>query len=270
RTGYRIETAHGQLVHSEYDFIRGDLDRYAIDRNRPRRGIVEIKTTSTFAQRYWPDDRLALPYLWQGTHYHNVDPSCDWGMFCILILPPEVRSTIMLILHKQFNADLLSDPAQAYFRDLVTPIIERYAPSLVYTTRGEQQDAQEIPIDDELCGLLLDREVQFYRDHVETGIAPDPTDGTDDYKLLYPEEVSGKCLTAGGPLAGQIAELEATREMQKELKETEENLKRMLGIVLRDNERVIGENHETLLYYRKTRSGNRIFSFPKNKKENPQ
>lgn len=69
-------------AHKEYDFMLANTDRLVRD-ERGRVGVLEIKTTSSWAQKTWDED-VPMYYYLQLQHYINI-MDAEYGYLAILV-----------------------------------------------------------------------------------------------------------------------------------------------------------------------------------------
>jgi len=83
-TGNKVQLDNKIRIHPEFEFIRANVDRVILNNpNNEGTGILEVKTTNSFAQKYW-NTEIPLHYYCQIQHYFNVT-GYSWGDFAILV-----------------------------------------------------------------------------------------------------------------------------------------------------------------------------------------
>ena len=80
KTGLQVEIKSEQLVHPEYPFIIGNLDRFIVGEN----AFLECKTTSAWNDKFWEGDEVPLAYIIQCMHYMALT-GFDAGYIAVLI-----------------------------------------------------------------------------------------------------------------------------------------------------------------------------------------
>jgi putative phage-type endonuclease len=156
-TGTQLATLNAAVVHPEYKYMHGHIDRFVLDGNSPliagdgkitASRILECKTANTFAQSDWGDagsDQVPLSYLVQ----------CVWYMMLT-----NIDRTDLAVLFG--NAD---------FR--------------IY----------EITRDLDLEQMIIERAISFWENHVVKDIPPAATSES-DYKALFCKSTARKSVEA--------------------------------------------------------------------------
>jgi putative phage-type endonuclease len=156
-TGLSLVTHDAAVIHPEYMYMHGHIDRFVLDGNLPlidadgkisASRILECKTANPFAQSEWGEagsDQVPLSYLVQ----------CVWYMMLT-----NINQTDLAVLFG--NAD---------FR--------------IY----------EITRDLELEQMVLERAITFWEDHVLKDIPP-PAASESDYKTLFGKSTLSKSIEA--------------------------------------------------------------------------
>lgn len=68
RTGKKVRRSNKHLVHKEYPFMVGNIDRKVLGEN----AILECKTTSAFNMKAWESEEIPESYILQCQHYMAV------------------------------------------------------------------------------------------------------------------------------------------------------------------------------------------------------
>jgi len=172
-TGLSLVTHDAAVIHPEYDYMHGHIDRFVVSGDLPLIGddghitasrILECKTANPFAQSEWGEagsDQVPLSYLVQ----------CVWYMMLT-----NIDHTDLAVLFG--NAD---------FR--------------IY----------EITRDLELEQMVLERAKSFWENHVLTDIAPTATSES-DYKSLFGKSKVGKSVEAPAQTCELIKKLKSLNE----------------------------------------------------------
>jgi putative phage-type endonuclease len=172
-TGTSLAIHEAAVIHPQYDYMHGHIDRFVLNSDAPLIGedgritasrILECKTANPFAQSDWGDpgsDQVPLSYLVQ----------CVWYMMLT-----NIDRTDLAVLFG--NAD---------FR--------------IY----------EITRDLELEQMVLERAVSFWENHVLTDIPPSPTSES-DYKTLFGKSTVSKSVEAPAETCELIKKLKSLNE----------------------------------------------------------
>lgn len=116
---------------------------------------------------------------------------------------------------------------------------------------------KEYPFDNELYQYIIDEAAAFWNNYIVTDIAPEATT-EDDIKTMFPQHEEGKTIVASDEVLetyGKAIGLKRQKsEIEKEYKDTTERLK----LVMRDAEKLITEQRETLATF-KTGARGRTF-----------
>ncbi len=172
-TGFSLGTHDAAVIHPQYDYMHGHIDRFVLDGDVPLIGddgritasrILECKTANPFAQSDWGDsgsDQVPLSYLVQ----------CVWYMMLT-----GIDRTDLAVLFG--NAD---------FR--------------IY----------EITRDLELEEMVLERAVSFWENHVLKDIPPAATSES-DYKTLFGKSTVSKSIEAPAETCELIKKLKLLNE----------------------------------------------------------
>jgi len=99
----------------------------------------------------------------------------------------------------------------------------------------------------EFEAFLLDNEVRFWREHVETGIPPRPLDCRDAAAM---RSVLGKELVATSQILDWLQELSLARKSKKAGEETEQHYKAQIQIAMADAEALVTEDGTPLVTWR--------------------
>lgn len=83
RTGFLIRRRNAILMHPEYHFMIGDIDRLVYVAGRGW-GVLEIKTTNAYKSGDWENDSVPEYYMLQMQHYLAVT-GLQYGYFAVLI-----------------------------------------------------------------------------------------------------------------------------------------------------------------------------------------
>lgn len=81
-TDVELSRADGILVHPDYDWMLGNIDRWASVNGS--RAVLECKTTSAWNLDAWEDSRVPVPYYLQLQHYLAVT-GLELGYLAVLI-----------------------------------------------------------------------------------------------------------------------------------------------------------------------------------------
>jgi len=172
-TGLCLASHDAAVIHPEYQYMHGHIDRFVLDGNLPlidtdgkitASRILECKTANPFAQSEWGEagsDQVPLSYLVQ----------CVWYMMLT-----NINQTDLAVLFG--NAD---------FR--------------IY----------EITRDLELEQMVLERAITFWEDHVLKDIPP-PAASESDYKTLFGKSTLGKSIEASAKTYELIKKLKSLNE----------------------------------------------------------
>ncbi len=172
-TGLSLAIYEATVIHPEYPYMHGHIDRFVLDGSAPLIGedgciaasrILECKTANPFAQSDWGDpgsDQVPLSYLVQ----------CVWYMMLT-----GIDRTDLAVLFG--NAD---------FR--------------IY----------EITRDLELEQMVLERAVSFWENHVLADIPPAATSES-DYKTLFGKSTVSKSVEAPAETCELIKKLQSLNE----------------------------------------------------------
>jgi putative phage-type endonuclease len=172
-TGLSLATHNAAVVHPEYSYMHGHIDRFVLSGDLPLIGsderitasrILECKTANPFAQSEWGEagsDQVPLSYLVQ----------CVWYMMLT-----NIDRTDLAVLFG--NAD---------FR--------------IY----------EINRDLELEQMILERAKSFWENHVLTDIPPTATSES-DYKTLFGKSTVSKSVEAPAETCDLIKKLKSLNE----------------------------------------------------------
>jgi putative phage-type endonuclease len=83
--GFKIQNDNKIRFHKKYPFLLANIDRIIVGNGNGRgTGILEVKCTSSFAQKQWADDGLPFQTYCQIQHYFNVTGH-KWGAVAVLI-----------------------------------------------------------------------------------------------------------------------------------------------------------------------------------------
>lgn len=172
-TGLSLGSHDAAVIHPEYQYMHGHIDRFVLDGNLPlingdgkitASRILECKTANPFAQSEWGEvgsDQVPLSYLVQ----------CVWYMMLT-----NIDRTDLAVLFG--NAD---------FR--------------IY----------EITRDLELEQMVLERAITFWEDHVLKDIHP-PASSESDYKTLFGKSTLSKSIEAPAQTYELIKKLKSLNE----------------------------------------------------------
>lgn len=80
RTGKKVRRRNQVFEHSEYPFLRANIDRDVVGEN----AILECKTANQFLANEWEDDEIPIQYICQVQHYMNV-LNLDYVYIAVLI-----------------------------------------------------------------------------------------------------------------------------------------------------------------------------------------
>jgi putative phage-type endonuclease len=172
-TGLSLASHDFAVVHPDYQYMHGHIDRFVLNGDTPLIGedgritasrILECKTANPFAQSEWGEagsDQVPLPYLVQ----------CVWYMMLT-----NIDRTDLAVLFG--NAD---------FR--------------IY----------EITRDLELEQMVVERAIGFWEDHVLKDIPP-PASSESDYKTLFGKSTLSKSIEAPAQTCELIKRLNALNE----------------------------------------------------------
>ncbi len=168
-TGLSLVKHEKAIIHTEYPFMHGHIDRYVQEQSEPlfnehgeltASRILECKTANPFAQSEWGEsgsDQVPLPYLVQ----------CVWYMMLT-----NINRTDLAVLFG--NAD---------FR--------------IY----------EIHRDQELETMVLNKAIDFWNDHVLKDVPP-PANSENDYKQLFSKSSQSKSVEASTETTELIKKLQ--------------------------------------------------------------
>jgi putative phage-type endonuclease len=205
-TGLSLASHDAAVIHSEYQYMHGHIDRFVLDGDTPLIGedgritasrILECKTANPFAQSEWGEagsDQVPLSYLVQ----------CVWYMMLT-----NIDRTDLAVLFG--NAD---------FR--------------VY----------EITRDMELEQMVLERAIGFWKDHVLKEIPP-PATSESDYKTLFGKSTVSKSVEAPAETCELIKKLKALNEQVEHCESEISQIKQSIMGQMQDAE-ILTFNSQTL------------------------
>ena len=143
KTGYRVEKHEGLIVHPDYPFIAGNIDRWAYDDKTNKQYILECKTSGFMMRNDWGKEELTddIPvyYIMQVAYY---------SMLVEAALKVEVEKVDIAVL-----------------------------------IGGQDFKIYTYNKDEELEAILLKKGVEFWRNHIEKDIPPSPVIVSDLDKL---------------------------------------------------------------------------------------
>jgi putative phage-type endonuclease len=196
-TGLSLAIHEAAVIHPDYDYMHGHIDRFVLNGDIPLIGengqmtgsrILECKTANPFAQSDWGDpgsDQVPLSYLVQ----------CVWYMMLT-----GIDQTDLAVLFG--NAD---------FR--------------IY----------EITRDLELEQMVLERAVSFWENHVLTDIPPTPISES-DYKTLFGKSTVSKSVEAPVDTCELIKKLKSLNQQIDTYEQEVSNIKQSIMGQMQDAE----------------------------------
>jgi putative phage-type endonuclease len=196
-TGASLATYDAAVIHPQYEYMNGHIDRFILDRDVALIGedgrinasrILECKTANPFAQSDWGDpgsDQVPLSYLVQ----------CVWYMMLT-----NIDRTDLAVLFG--NAD---------FR--------------IY----------EITRDLELEQMVLERAVSFWEKHVVTDIPPTPKSES-DFKTLFGKSTVSKSVEAPAETCELIKKLKSLNEQIESYEQEVSSIKQSIMGQMQDAE----------------------------------
>lgn len=202
KTGRKVVRHNAQLVHPDYPFLIGNVDRLVVPHGekiaafkgqiRTDRGM-EAKAVSAFAGGEWGEDDTddVPPYYLTQCAWYRILTGCQFWDLAALI--------------GNFRVEVYS--------------LER---------------------DRELEELLVARAVEFWQNHVLTDIPPDPQSES-DVKALYPRHQDGKRIKADQQVLELLDALKQERDFKKESEERETTILTDLKKRMQDAEALIIE-----------------------------
>jgi len=205
-TGTQLATHDAAVVHPEYEYMQGHIDRFVLVGDSPliasdgkiiASRILECKTANPFAQSDWGDagsDQVPLSYLVQ----------CVWYMMLTNIC----RTDLAVLFG---NAD---------FR--------------IY----------EITRDLDLEQMVLERAISFWENHVVTDIPPAATSES-DYKTLFGKATVSKSVEAPIETCELIKKLKSLNEQIDSYEQEVSSIKQSIMGQMQDAE-VLTFNGQTL------------------------
>lgn len=163
--GYKLQEMKNELVHPEYDFIRGNIDAYCPE----KKAIIECKTaavTKGDINHGWGlhnTDQIPIHYLLQCHHY--------------LLLIPEAEKVYVPVLRTTFrNLELLSRIVKKYGID--TDVLDMYNCE-IEVFRVDRNEYHEV-----LAKKMIDKYIHFWNEYVLKNVRPPSTKVTDVEKLF--------------------------------------------------------------------------------------
>ncbi|TXI09925.1 MAG: hypothetical protein E6Q68_09215 [Polynucleobacter sp.] len=196
-TGFSLATHDAAVIHAQYEYMHGHIDRFILNGDTPlidedgrltASRILECKTANPFAQSDWGDpgsDQVPLSYLVQ----------CVWYMMLT-----NIDRTDLAVLFG--NAD---------FR--------------IY----------EITRDLELEQMVLERAVSFWENHVLTDIPPAATSES-DYKTLFGKSTVSKSVEAPAETCELIKKLKSLNEQIESYEQEVSSIKQSIMGQMQDAE----------------------------------
>lgn len=115
---------------------------------------------------------------------------------------------------------------------------------------GRDYRIYHIDYDPELADLVIEREREFWQDHVEQGLPPDPQSGR-DLVSLYPSD-SGNAELASADAEQAYSNLLNVRNQKKELEQRESELKQQLQSEMRDASALVNEQGQAIATWKKS------------------
>lgn len=143
RTGRKVMRDNHERVHKEFSMLRGNIDRLIVSTDETPTGILEIKTTNSFAYKQW-ENGIPLMYYCQIMHYLSIT-GLKWAEFAILI---DGRAFETLRIERDEEYITRQNQAlvawwNAYVMQLVPPPLTAVEYSFVETKRGASKEADE-------------------------------------------------------------------------------------------------------------------------------
>ena len=196
-TGLSLVAHDAAIVHPEYEYMHGHIDRFVLSGDLPLIGenghitasrILECKTANPFAQSEWGEagsNQVPLSYLVQ----------CVWYMMLT-----NIDQTDLAVLFG--NAD---------FR--------------IY----------EIKRDLELEQMVLERAISFWENHVLTDIPPAPSSEA-DYKTLFGKSTVSKSIEAPAETCELIKKLKSLNEQVEQYEAEISSIKQSIMGQMQDAE----------------------------------
>ncbi len=205
-TGLSLANHDAAVIHPEYQFMHGHIDRFALNGDLPLIGsdgkitasrILECKTANPFAQSEWGEagsDQVPLSYLVQ----------CVWYMMLT-----NINRTDLAVLFG--NTD---------FR--------------IY----------EITRDLELEQMVMERAIGFWENHVLKDIPP-PASSESDYKTLFGKSTVSKSVEAPAQTCELIKKLKSLNEQVEQYEAEISQIKQSIMGQMQDAE-ILTFNGQTL------------------------
>lgn len=217
-TGLSLASHDAAVIHPEYQYMHGHIDRFVLNGDTPLIGedgritasrILECKTANPFAQSEWGEagsDQVPLPYLVQ----------CVWYMMLT-----NIDRTDLAVLFG--NTD---------FR--------------IY----------EITRDLELEQMVLARAIGFWEDHVLKDIPP-PASSESDYKTLFGKSTVSKSIEAPAQTCELIKRLNALNEHVEQYEAEISQIKQSIMGQMQDAE-ILTFNGKTLATWKSPKPSLRL------------
>jgi putative phage-type endonuclease len=217
-TGLSLASHDEAVIHPEYRYMHGHIDRFVLNGDAPlisadgritASRVLECKTANPFAQSEWGEagsDQIPLSYLVQ----------CVWYMMLT-----NINRTDLAVLFG--NAD---------FR--------------IY----------EITRDLELEQMVLERAIGFWEDHVLKDIPP-PASSESDYKTLFGKSKVGKSVEASAQTCELIKKLKSLNEQVEQYEAEISQIKQSIMGQMEDAE-ILTFNEKTLATWKSPKPSLRL------------
>jgi putative phage-type endonuclease len=217
-TGLSLASHDAAVIHPEYQYMHGHIDRFALNGDLPlidgegkiiASRILECKTANPFAQSEWGEagsDQVPLSYLVQ----------CVWYMMLT-----NINKTDLAVLFG--NAD---------FR--------------IY----------EITRDLELEQMVLERAITFWEDHVHKDIPP-PAASESDYKTLFGKSTLSKSIEAPAQTYELIKKLKSLNEQVEQYEAEISQIKQSIMGQMQDAE-ILTFDGQTLATWKAPKPSSRL------------
>ena len=219
KTGRRVVRHNAQLVHPQYSFLIGNVDRLVIPDGakiaahmgqiRTDRGM-EAKCVSAFGASEWGDDDSddVPPYYLTQCAWYRILTGCIYWDLAALIGNSRVE---------------------------------------VYT----------LPSDTELEELLVARAVEFWQNHVLTDIPP-PPQSAHDIALLYPKSEEGRKLAADDEAVLLVNQFKQAKADVKKAEEFRDLLALKIKQIMQDAAELVGVDGKPLATWKSNKDSVKI------------
>ncbi len=162
-TGRKLHRDNKIRIHRDFPFLFANVDRLILPQNGEGRGILEIKTTSSFSYDNW-EDEIPIPYFCQIQHYFNVT-GLSWGEFALLINGWDFRR-IEVKRDEEF-IQMMNDRLAKFWVDHVIQQIPPYPATEKEIKEAYPKHAEGKIIEATYTSLNTIREIKKIRDEIK-------------------------------------------------------------------------------------------------------